>query len=136
MSHIEWDPALATGHQEIDAQHASLFALANALDDAISAGVSDANAVADAIYGLTDYVVEHFADEEALMRQVGFPGASAHHSLHQHLTAETMRLATRYFNGEDLVASQITPFVVDWLRTHIQTEDMGLVGYIHEHELG
>jgi hemerythrin-like metal-binding protein len=81
MSHIEWDPALATGHQEIDAQHASLFALANALDDAISAGVSDANAVADAIYGLTDYVVEHFADDapgDTLLQRRGSGGITDH----------------------------------------------------------
>jgi hemerythrin len=141
MAHFEWDPALETGHAEIDAQHRRLFALANALQDAIArhaavGGASadaraeaDAGAAADAVYGLVGYVTEHFADEEALMDACAYPQGNWHKTLHRDLTAETMRITARFMNGEDVTPDSLAPFLVEWLQNHIRMEDMRFVEY-------
>lgn len=127
MTHYDWDPALETGVEMIDDQHRQLFALANALQTAVDDETSDDDTVADALYGLTDYVTEHFGDEERLMEDLGYPGLGPHRSLHDHLTGDVMRNMATYFNGEAIAAAQIAPLFAEWLRTHIAKEDMAFV---------
>lgn len=132
MDYFKWDPALETGVGMIDDQHRALFALANALQKAIDDETSDDDTVADALYGLTDYVTEHFGDEEGLMEDLGYPGLGPHRSLHEHLTGEVMRNMAAYFNGEAIAAAQVAPLVADWLRTHIAKQDTAFVTWSKE----
>lgn len=134
MEHFEWSADLETGHQDIDEQHRHLFLLANRLQAAATAQSPDAEMVSDTIYDLTDYVVQHFNDEQELMEKEGYPSASAHRALHEHLTGEVMRYAAAYFNGEEVAADSIAPFLAEWLKTHIRSEDMQFIGYLHEKE--
>jgi len=129
MTYFPWDPSLETGDELIDEQHRSLFALADSLQVALEERRPEADAVANAIYGLTDYVVEHLADEEAMMARAGYPGLSSHHSMHEHLSEETLRLAARYFNGDDVAPDTLAPFVTSWLQDHIRKQDMLFVAY-------
>lgn len=130
MGAFDWDEALATGNATIDEQHKSLFKLANALDAACE---EDSDVVDRSIYALTDYVLEHFADEEALMREAGYPGSGPHHAQHQVLTGETMRYTAVYFNGESLAARELAEFVAKWLRGHIEAEDKRMAVYLRGH---
>ena len=86
----------------------------------------------DAIYGLTDYCVEHFDDEEALMAEMSYPGLPAHRSLHEQLSGETLRYAAEYFNESGIVPESLAPFFTDWLANHIRREDMGFAEYVRE----
>jgi hemerythrin len=131
MAHFEWIPALETGNQMIDEQHRSLFALANALQDAIESQTADEETVADCVWRLADYVLQHFADEEDMMVEAGYAGAAVHRSLHQHLTAETMRIVARYMNGEDVAPATLAPFIARWLTDHIESADARFVEYLN-----
>ena len=113
-----------------DDQHKGLFALANALQTAIDDASGDDDAVANAVYGLTDYCVEHFVDEEALMRRVGYPELVPHRSLHEKLSGETMRIAAKYFNEESVMPDTLAPLITSWLTDHIRRQDMTLVAFI------
>lgn len=129
MAHFDWDPALETGHEDIDSQHRQLFALVNALQEALARDDADPDVVEDAVYSLTEYVVQHFADEEALMDACAYPHEDRHKTLHRDLTAETMRLTARFMNREDVTSEELAPFLVRWLRGHIREEDMRFVEY-------
>ena len=130
MEKFEWDPRFETGFEKIDDQHKSLFQLANHLQQAVDRGLDDPDAVADAVYGLVGYVVEHFRDEEALMAQIHYPGAGPHRALHEQLSAETMGITARYFAGEDVTPSQLAPLVCRWLTEHIPVHDAAMVTYL------
>lgn len=142
MVHFPWDPTLETGVENIDDQHRGLFALADALADAIATctqtdeGVceEDEDTVANAIYGLSDYCIEHFADEESLMQSVNYPMLSVHRSLHEQLSADTLTLTARFFNDEHIVPDTLGPFITTWLSEHIRRHDMRFVSYLREHE--
>ncbi len=138
MSNFPWDPSLETGFPEIDEQHKGLFALADKLAIAIASCAltdeglceEDENTVADAVYGLTDYCVEHFADEEALMKSAGYPSLSVHCSLHEQLAAETLAITARFFNDEAVVPETLAPFITSWLSEHIRRHDMQFVTFL------
>lgn len=130
MTRYAWEPALATGQPEIDEQHRGIFALADELAEALDSDRANEETVADCVWRLTDYVVQHFADEEQLMESAGYPELAVHRSLHEHLTAETLRMAARYFNGEELQPATLAPFLAGWLKDHILTVDLRLAGYL------
>lgn len=130
MTYFEWDPALETGHLAIDAQHKALFALANELQQAVDSQDHDDEAVANAVYGLCGYVVEHFRDEEELMVQYRYPGLGPHRALHEQLSGATLDIMARFVNGEALAPSQLAPLVCDWLKGHIMQHDLALVRFV------
>jgi hemerythrin len=129
MTYFEWDSALETGHETIDTQHKALIELVNELQRAVDQHSGDENAVADAIYGLCGYVVEHFRDEEALMAQYHYPQLGLHRALHERLTAETLDMMMRYTKGED-IADQLAPIMCDWLKNHMMQNDMEMAKFV------
>ncbi len=124
-----WDMSLETGIESVDAQHRRLFELASDLDLAIEGLACGDDPVGDAVYALTEYCVEHFADEEALMEGSGYPDLEPHREAHRILTARTMKITTRYFNGEEIAPTELAPFVVDWLKNHIEREDKAFAAH-------
>jgi hemerythrin len=79
------------GHPEIDAQHRTLVDTLNEIGDAIETGALD---VCHKLFdSLIDTARRHFADEEALLRQVGFPRAEHHASYHRELIARATAVA-------------------------------------------
>lgn len=130
MTHFTWTSDLEIGHEVIDAQHQSLFALANELQDAVEDPGAESDAVADCVWALTDYVVQHFADEEELMTEAGYPALTSHHGMHDFLTGEVLRLAARYMSGEDVTPASLAPFLADWLTGHISTSDREFVAFL------
>lgn len=134
-----FDQSLRTGYEVIDDQHAWLFELAARvsriagacpLDDAPHGEDVDEeceprieDAVAEAIYGLVDYATEHFADEEAIMREAHYPAASVHASLHADLSRRLAGFVFKYMNGQGVSAEQIVNFFTEWLTSHIMQSD-------------
>jgi hemerythrin len=129
VAYFEWDPCLETGDKMIDEQHRSLFALANGLHEAVLAPERDPETVTDAIYRLSDYVVQHFADEEALMAAAGYPDVGVHRSLHDHLAGEVLKFTADWVNGADVDIETLAPFLTSWLQEHIRGEDKRFVEF-------
>ncbi|MDI6713045.1 MAG: bacteriohemerythrin [Anaerosomatales bacterium] len=125
-----WDVSLETGVEAVDAQHKRLFALARNLSTCSLDESCDEDTVTDAVYALTEYVTEHFADEEALMRERSYPGLGPHKSRHEQLAADTMRFVARFFNGERVAAEELAGFLVEWLATHIERDDKALADWL------
>jgi hemerythrin len=130
MSCFEWDPSLETGNTDIDDQHRGIFLLANTLHDLVVSNRVDMDAATNAIYCLTDYVTQHFADEEDLMASWGFPELGLHRVSHERLTMHTVKLTARFMDGEALQAAELAEFVATWLREHIRKEDMAFVAFL------
>jgi len=83
----------------------------------------------DCVVRLFQYIEEHFAYEEALMRQVHFPMLDAHVQSHQILIARLEALS-----GQDLDApafkAVLENLVRDWALGHIPHEDAKLAEYL------
>jgi hemerythrin len=127
---IEWTAALAVGHSDIDAQHQELFRRASRLIAAIRAG--NRTEVGPTVAFLSSYASTHFAAEEKLMREAGYPGLAAHAQEHQTFVAELGRLVARFDEkgATALVALEIHNWLADWLRRHLGDTDRTMVEFL------
>lgn len=122
-----WTPDLAVGDEQIDAQHRRLFDQAAALHDAIVAGAPEAR-VLETLGFLGDYVLEHFAAEEALMARLADPGAAAHAAEHARFRARHSALARTFATAgaSRLTAEIVRCDVLAWLAGHVAGTDLAL----------
>ena len=130
MAHFAWDSDLETGYEALDSQHRCLFELANGIELAVEQHPEDTEVAVDAVYGLIDYVLEHFQNEEAIMARYHYPDADQHKALHVQLGAETMTIAARCMSGETPMPLELASFMRTWLYDHIRVQDMRLVAFI------
>lgn len=128
---LAWDPTLELGNARIDAQHRTLFARAAAVVDAIRAG-RGAEEVKETLRFLTDYVGQHFADEEGLMRAAGFPGAEGHALIHRRIERRLVELATAWstHGATPALLADIEAMMSGWVTIHISEKDRELTTYL------
>ena len=128
-----WDTKLETGVTRVDNQHRELCRLVDGLLDR-----NKETRIEDTIKFLGDYVVQHFADEEALQAACSFPGLPGHKELHADFIKVFLELKTQLAEAEDdgerdMVILTINGTVVDWLRNHIMIHDRHFTDYYKAH---
>jgi hemerythrin len=65
----------------------------------------------------------HFATEERLLEQTGFPALAAHRVEHQRVLAQILEAAHRAQHGEEVHMHSLLIFLRDWYVTHIGSLD-------------
>lgn len=126
---LTWNAAYACGSPIIDAQHQRLFDGANALLVALMTGQPKAACVARIEELLHDTLV-HFRDEEALVREAGYPDIENHVRIHQNLLRKAQALTKRYADGE-LTPGELFDFLaMDVVANHMLNEDRKFFGYL------
>jgi hemerythrin len=128
---IAWDPSLAVGIAEIDAQHRELFARIGALLDAIQSGTSR-DEVGKTLDYLSRYAVEHFSAEEKIMRDRQYPGREAHEAEHRQFQEDLAGLeADLVRDGPTaLLVVRVNARVAMWFRDHIYRTDKALAAFL------
>ena len=126
MPAIEWNDSYSVGDAKMDLQHRQLFAAINDLYDHMASAMPDHNRTLECVKFLTEYTLTHFADEEALMRSINFPGLQAHIEVHKNLvtqlTGYTKRLVSK--KEDSFVDDDMVMFLLsDWLIRHVVEED-------------
>jgi hemerythrin-like metal-binding protein len=117
-----WNDSYNTGIKEIDTQHKKLVDLLNSLYDAMGKG--QANQVMGKIFDeLVKYTASHFATEERLFKQHGYPEAAAHKREHDTLTAQALALQKDFAAGKTSMTLATANFLKDWLKNHILGSD-------------
>jgi hemerythrin len=80
---LEWNEGLSVHIPEIDAEHQQFIRLVNELNEAII-GRMDVEEIKKRMQSLLDDAVKHFAHEEVLFREWGYPEADEHAIKHAH----------------------------------------------------
>ena len=136
MAFIEWGDALSVTVDAMDSEHKELVRLINELHDAITVN-KDKEVLGKVFDGLVQYTVFHFASEEQLMEDVGYPDLPKHRELHQDLVSQVGKLKEKYDSGEgDSVSVDVMEFLRDWLVNHIQGTDKKYGEFIKQKEAG
>ncbi|MCW9013901.1 MAG: bacteriohemerythrin [Gammaproteobacteria bacterium] len=120
MAHIQWTDELNTDIQVIDSQHHRIVEYINALDD-ISAS-HDRNEVERVLGELVDYTLSHFAFEESLMEDSGYPFINGHKRVHELFVKRVGDFQQRFKMGEDITEELLT-VLKSWLVNHIKSDD-------------
>lgn len=120
MAYIQWTPELDTGIDVIDQQHRQLVAYVNRLVDARKGG--NRILVGQVLNDVIDYTRTHFAFEEKLLQEAGYPYFDAHCSVHHRFVEKIETLQAQFQQSED-VSETLERMLSRWLMTHIRSDD-------------
>ncbi len=131
MSLMYWTPEIAVGSELIDLQHRSLIDRVNCLVSAIDEGREDEE-IARLFDFLKEYTQDHFAAEERLMAETGYPERERHTAEHRAFCEKIADLEGR-MAAEGMTTVLKRDFdeaVIDWLFEHICRVDRLLGKYL------
>jgi len=121
---LVFDSRYRVGVQQVDLEHQKLFELAGKIHESLALDVIvPMREIRLAINELIKCTASHFAHEELLMEDAGYPNLGDHRALHAALIARI-----RDFEAQIEKADQLTPvdayeFLCGWLGDHILTSD-------------
>jgi hemerythrin-like metal-binding protein len=119
---IEWKPEYSVAVEAIDKQHQALVALIAHLQEAMLEGRTK-QVVGPLFASMNRYTKYHFAFEEKLLEENGYPGLEAHRNEHARLIAELKELESKYLQGSLAAGAPLMKFLRTWLVNHICVHD-------------
>jgi two-component system, NtrC family, sensor kinase len=132
MQTIVWDPRFVTGLNAIDEQHQQIVTMINEAAGLLLAEPgADWRTVQNLFKDLADYARQHFAEEEALMREVGVDGRHVEpHAAHHRLFVEQLQTLWRARDMMANPAEALHGFLAAWVTFHLLEEDQSMAGQI------
>ncbi|PLX98099.1 MAG: hemerythrin [Desulfuromonas sp.] len=122
MVYFKWREEYETGLPQIDLQHTMIVNMINELFVALGSSAADVTAGKN-LEKLVLYVEEHFAFEEAEMRQYGYPDLEPHLAEHRRLQAEVRAMYESYQSNQRISAFELIEFLKEWFQQHIAEVD-------------
>ncbi len=122
MAFINWDDSLSVKINSIDDQHKKLVDMINEFYDSIINRTNN-EGILNLIAAMKNYTVVHFAHEEKLMKQLSYPGFPDHKKEHDLFVAKVLEVEERTKSGKLVISLEITTFLKDWLKNHINVTD-------------
>lgn len=127
----EWFEKYRIGVPLIDADHLNLFMEVARFNEHLHSGMS-AEELGKSLSFLDKYVGAHFAREEMLMREKGYPEYTQHKALHLHLKKVVFAVRRVFQTDIDKVnKAKLNQFLHDWLVNHILKVDVKLAPYVN-----
>jgi hemerythrin len=124
--YITWKQFYSVNDLALDAQHKQITQTINELHAAMN-GADPVAATKRAMDELVRYTHTHFASEERVMKEIGFPDFDAHKALHDHMRRRTIALRQ---NLNLVTARDVLVLLKDWWLDHIQGEDKKYAAYL------
>lgn len=131
MQQIQWRDRFNIGVEVIDQAHRRLFVIVQKMMDLYVEKHEDKFACVEGIKYFKSYALKHFAEEEAYMRKIGYPGYLAHKKLHDRMKWETLPKLERLLYDSDFSTEMVQRFIgvcTGWLTGHILIEDRAIIG--------
>ena len=122
MLKILWNDSLATGVKAIDQEHRALIDLYNSLLDSVLQGRSQ-SITAGKLERLVQFTVDHFAEEERLMTESGYPELESHRELHLRIQEKVRELASRFEREGTVIDSDALVLLKEWVVDHTLKSD-------------
>lgn len=129
MALVEWKSEHSVNVWSIDLQHQKLFEIFNELYDAMRAG-NVAQVVPAILKRLVAYCHTHFADEESLMLEAGYPNYLRHKTEHDKLAREVLTMESEFNENKVIRSLTLLTLLKEWLQTHILSSDKRYVAHL------
>lgn len=126
---IKWQPSLEIGIPVIDSQHQRIVFYINRLEHAHTTGSREE--IEEVLHELVDYTLSHFAFEESLMEEAGYPFVKAHKRVHDLFTRRVSDYQQRFKMGEE-ISGELLQTLTSWLLNHISSDDRDYADAVHE----
>ncbi len=122
MAFIEWNEEFVTGVKSVDDQHRQLVEIVNKFDEASKRG-KGSRIMNEILTDLIGYTAEHFAHEERIIVEMGYPKLEAHQKQHRQLLQKVERLQFEFTQQHKRITPEVRDFLKYWLTNHILKED-------------
>lgn len=83
---------------------------------------------------LEKFTQEHFQAEESLMREYNYPLLDEHRNQHLYLIQQLDKLQKEIKKRQSQFVGFLETFLVDWLQTHINQDDLKYRGFFQQEE--
>jgi hemerythrin len=122
MAAITWNESMSVKINSIDNQHQKLFEIINDFYDNISKHSTN-ELILKLVDGMKTYAIMHFSTEENYMRQYNYPKYEQHKKEHTDFIEKINVLEEKLRSRKLIVSIEITNFLKDWIKKHIQNTD-------------
>ena len=129
MALITWTDELNLGISKIDDQHRQLVDIINEFGEASQKG-KGSRVMNKILNELVGYTQEHFADEERLLADSGFPQLAQHQAQHRQLLQKIERFQYDFNQGGKRITAKVEEFLQYWLTSHILGDDKVYAAYV------
>ena len=113
----------------IDEQHQELFAALNRLHDEVLCG-ADSEVLKVRLSQFIGLVQKHFADEERMLKETGYPGYEKQRTDHAALIKQLKDKLLRVNSGEIEVSTNLLGGIRDQLTLHISGPDAAYAEFL------
>lgn len=123
---VSWHSSMESGIPIIDFEHKELVEQLAALIEE-----SGADKVEEMLRFLKEYAVKHFAHEQVLHKNSGYPKAAEHKALHTAFVHAFVDLEEEYLEkgNNPEILQKLVAMVAEWLIKHIMGEDRKFAEY-------
>ncbi|GHV85124.1 hypothetical protein AGMMS50230_07320 [Spirochaetia bacterium] len=120
----ELDTSFLTGLEAVDGQHGQLFDAINGLLDAVEQN-KGSEELQRSLDFLAQYTINHFFDEEQLLKKYGYSDFYRHHQYHEAFTKSVREFSDQFAvqgSSGELIA-EVEKKIGAWLTEHIKGQD-------------
>jgi len=128
---FRWTEMYRVNIAALDRQHQGLFDTINELNGALAEG-HGAAAIDGVLRKLNEYATTHFAAEEVLMEEYGFPGLTAHRAQHEAFAQNLRKYVDDYKNGKTGTPVSLLLFLQSWLKEHLLKTDKAYSSFLND----
>ena len=133
MRPLHWNSSCSVFLPEIDAEHRTLFRLANELHVAASAHASEAR-VREALQAFLTDLEDHLSHEERLMRSTGYETYTWHKGQHDNARRRVRKAVKEFEAGDCGALVGLVEYLALWFRDHTGLTDRMMGAYLRNHE--
>jgi hemerythrin-like metal-binding protein len=138
MEAFVWDQRFVTGIDIVDTQHRHLVDIVNQVGDMLLGGSQFSESALQALFKqLADYAVQHFADEEQLMKELALD--RRHSDIHKGHHKDFIQQVISMWKSRATMknpAEVLHGFLTAWLTFHILSEDQDMAHQIAQVKAG
>jgi hemerythrin len=117
---------------EIDAEHRTLFRLADELETALASRAPQKRS--EVLQSLVSHIQDHFAHEERLMRASRYDALEWHKRQHNGARRQIKRFIKRIEEGDRKAGAEMLEYLAGWLQNHIPVTDRMMAAYLRNFE--
>ncbi len=125
-----WSDRLVVGEARMDQVHHDFSRI---LDEALGA---DDGYLGEVLAKIQTHVQEHFAQEDAMMREGGYASAQCHLDEHQAVLDSILQVRDLVARGNTSVGRRLVRELVRWFPEHTIAMDKGLADWSEKRRLG
>ena len=132
MLPIQWRESYSVGVPALDTQHRRLLEIINELANVVATG-GQSDIFFAALEALVRYAESHFADEERMLREAGYPALADQQQEHDRFVRQLVQTSEKLHLKKTKLPEETVDFLKTWYIEHILGKDQEYKPFLASH---